>query len=135
MLKKTIKYTDYDGVEREEDFYFNLSKAEITEMELEQSGGLVKIIERIIKEEDSKKMIEIFKDLILRSYGEKSIDGRRFVKNQELRDEFMHTEAYSELFMELASDAAAAEEFVNGIIPKVAAKTEPKRIQNPAINK
>lgn len=119
MLKKTIKYVDYDGNEREEDFYFNLSKAEIAEMEMSTNGGLDKMINRIIAERDNKRIIELFKDLVLRSYGKKSDDGRRFIKNQELRDDFAQTEAYSELFMELATDADAAAAFVNGIIPNI----------------
>ena len=119
MLKKTITYTDYDGNQRTEDFYFNLSKAEIAEMELSQAGGIVKMIEKLVAEQDSKRIVEIFKDLVLRSYGEKSPDGRRFIKNQDLRDAFSQTEAYSDLFMELSMDAEAAAAFVNGIIPKI----------------
>lgn len=119
MLKKTMTYTDYDGNERTEDFYFNLSKAEVTEMEMSHDGGLVKLIEKIVAEQDVKRIIEIFKDLILRSYGEKSADGKRFVKSQELRDSFAQTEAYSDLFMELATDAEAASAFVNGILPTI----------------
>lgn len=122
MLKKTITYTDYDGNERKEDFYFNLNKAEIIEMELSNDGGLAKFIEKIVAEKDSKKIVEIFKDLILKAYGEKSLDGKRFVKNQELRDAFEQTEAFSELFVELSSDAEAAAAFVNGIIPSYASK-------------
>lgn len=122
MLKKTITYTDYDGNERKEDFYFNLNKAEIIEMELSNDGGLAKFIEKIVAEKDSKKIVEIFKDLILKAYGEKSLDGKRFVKNQELRDAFEQTEAFSELFVELSSDAEAAAAFVNGIIPSAASK-------------
>lgn len=118
MLKKTIKYTDYDGNEREETFYFNLSKAEVAEMELSVDGGLVKQIEKIVEEQDGKGIIEMFKDIILRSYGEKSPDGKRFIKSKELRDAFSQTEAYSELFMELATDAEAAAAFVNGIVPQ-----------------
>lgn len=117
MLKKTMKYIDYDGNERTEDFYFNLSKAELTEMELSHDGGLTRMMEKIVATRDSKKIVEIFKDLILRAYGEKSLDGKRFVKNQELRDSFSQTEAYSDLFMELAFDAEAAAAFVNGIVP------------------
>lgn len=117
MLKKTIKYRDYDGNEREETFYFNLSKAEVAEMELSVDGGLVKQIEKIVEEQDGKRIIEMFKDIILKSYGEKSPDGKRFVKNQELKDSFSQTEAYSELFMELATDAEAAAAFINGIVP------------------
>lgn len=119
MLKKTITYVDFDGNERTEDFYFNLTKAEVTEMEMSVEGGLGKSLEKIVAEKDSKRIIETFKDLILRSYGEKSPDGKRFVKNQELRDAFAQTEAYSELFMELATKADMAAAFVNGIVPSV----------------
>lgn len=119
MLRKKIKYVDYNGVEREEDFYFNLTKAEITEMELVAEGGLQATLTKIVEEKNPKQIVETFKDLILRSYGEKTADGKRFVKSQELRDAFMQTEAYSELFVELASDADAAAAFVNGIIPQV----------------
>jgi hypothetical protein len=120
MLKKTITYTDYDGNERIEDFYFNLTKAECTEMELSFDGGLSQVIKRIVASQDNKRIVEIFKDLILKSYGEKSPDGRKFVKTPELRDGFAQTEAYSNLFMELATDADAATVFVNGITPIVA---------------
>ena len=119
MLKKTINYVDYNGTERTEDFYFNLTKAEVAEMELSTDGGLAKKFERIIAAQDSKQIIEIFKDLILRSYGEKSPDGKRFIKTQESRDAFEQTEAYSDLFIELASDAESASAFVNGIIPQI----------------
>lgn len=110
---------DYDGNQRKEDFYFNLSKAEVTEMELSAEGGLTKSLTKIVETQDSKRIIEAFKDLILRSYGEKSPDGKRFIKTQELRDAFAQTEAYSELFMELAMDPKAASAFVNGIVPSV----------------
>ena len=119
MIKKTIKYVDYDGNDREEDFWFNLSKAEVAEMEASATGGLDKMINRIIAERDNRRIIDLFKDLILRSYGKKSDDGRRFIKNDELREDFKQTEAFSELFMELASDSDAAAEFVNGILPTI----------------
>ena len=119
MLKKTISYTDYDGNQRTEDFYFNLNKAELTEMEMSYNGGLAKTIEKTVAVQDSKRIIEIFKDLILKAYGEKSPDGKRFMKNNEIRDSFAQTEAYSELFMELAMDANAAASFVNGITPVI----------------
>lgn len=119
MLKKTINYVDYDGNKRTEDFYFNLTKAEIAEMEMSTDGGLVKMIEKIVAAQDSKRIIEIFKDLILKAFGEKSPDGKRFIKNQDIRDAFSQTEAYSELFMELATNADAATAFVNGIIPSI----------------
>lgn len=121
MLKKNIKYVDYDGNDRAEDFYFNLNKAEVIELQLGTVGGLTKTLEKIVQEKDTSRIIEYFKTIILNAYGEKSADGRRFIKSQELRDAFEQTEAYSELFMELASDAKMAAEFINGVLPKEAA--------------
>ena len=118
MLKKTITYTDYNGEERTEDFYFNMTKAEVTRMELSIDGGLSEEISRITKAKDVPAIMRIFEDLILRSYGVKSPDGKRFIKSQQLAEEFTQTEAYSELFMELATNAKAAAEFVNGIMPQ-----------------
>lgn len=117
MLKKTITYTDYDGNERTEDFFFNLTKAELVEFEMSSSGGLAKMIEKLVAEQDMTRIISIFKDLIRRSYGEKSPDGRRFIKTPEVQDSFVQTEAYSLLFMELATNAESASAFVNGITP------------------
>lgn len=117
MLKKTITYTDYNGVEKKEDFYFNLTKAEVVEMELTTTGGLAEAITKIVDAKDIPAIVKIFKDLILKAYGEKSADGKRFVKSKELSEAFAQTEAYSELFMELATDADAAAKFVNGITP------------------
>lgn len=118
MLKKTITYTDYNDNERTEDFYFNLSKAEITEMELSTTGGLAEMIQKIVNTQDGPKLVKIFKDLVLAAYGEKSPDGKRFIKSEELREAFSQTEAYSELFMELATNAEEASTFINGIMPK-----------------
>ena len=118
MIKKTITYTDFDGNNRTEDFYFNLSKAEVVEMEYGVTGGLTKMIERIVAANDTKQLVEILKSLVLKAYGEKSPDGRRFMKNQDLRDAFEQTEAYSILFMELATNAEASVAFVKGIVPK-----------------
>lgn len=117
MLKKTITYTDYDGNKRTEDFYFNLSKAELMEMEMSKAGGFKNMLESIIASPDSTKIISVFKDLILKAYGVKSDDGRRFIKSPELSAEFSQTEAYSIFFMELANDDDAAAAFVNGLIP------------------
>lgn len=117
MLKLTRSYIDYNGLSRTEDFYFNLTQAEVTEMELSVDGGLVEMITRIVAAKDGKRIIALFKDIVLRAYGEKSPDGRRFIKNQEVRDAFAQTEAYSDLFMELATDAQKAADFVNGIVP------------------
>lgn len=118
MYKKTITYVDYDGTERTEDFYFNLTKAEVTMMEIGTTGGMKKMLEKIVAEKDNKRMIEIFQDMIKRSYGEKSADGKRFIKTPEVVEAFTQTEAYSELFMELASNAQSAAAFINGIVPQ-----------------
>lgn len=117
MIKKTITYVDYNNVERTEDFYFNLTKAEAMEMEMSISGGLTEMVNKIVAAQDAPSIIKTFKDIILKSYGEKSLDGKRFIKSQELAESFVQTEAYSELFMELATDANAAAEFIKGILP------------------
>lgn len=122
MLKKTITYTDFNNVERSEDFYFNLTQAEVMEMEMSTVGGLSEMIQRIIAAQDTPSIIKVFKDLVLKSYGEKSPDGKRFIKTPELAEAFSQTEAYSVLFMELATDADSAAAFVNGIIPKTNGK-------------
>ena len=119
MLKKTITYNDYNGVERTEDFYFNLTKAELMEMEIGTTGGMADMIKRIVDAKDAPAIIKIFKELVLKAYGEKSADGKRFVKSEEISNGFAQTEAYSQLFMELATDADAAAAFVNGIIPNI----------------
>lgn len=117
MLKKEITYTDYNGVERTENFYFNLSQAEVMEMEMSTTGGFSDMVQRIVETQDVPSIIKIFKELILKAYGEKSPDGKRFVKSKELSTAFSQTEAYSKLFMELGTNAEKAAEFVNGIIP------------------
>lgn len=122
MIKKTITYTDFNGNERTEDFYFNLTKAEITKMELSTKGGLAEMIQRIVAAQDTPAIIEVFEDLIKRSFGVKTPDGRGFSKKAEDLDAFMATEAYSQLFMELATDADAAAKFVNGVVPADMAK-------------
>jgi cation transport regulator ChaB len=122
MLKRTITYTDYNGVERTEDFYFNLTQAEISEMELSHDGGLTAMIDRIVKAKDQSQIIKVFKTLLLSAYGQKSEDGRRFIKNDAVREEFAQTEAYSIIFMELATDDQKADEFIKGIMPKTAVK-------------
>lgn len=133
MLKKRIKYTDYNGTAREEDFYFNLSKAEIMEMEMTTNGGLTETINRIIDTQDAPSIIKIFKEIILKAYGEKSPDGKRMIKSKELAESFAQTEAYSELFMELASDSDAASKFINGIIPADMAQAVEKQKQQASL--
>ena len=121
MITKVIKYTDYNGVEREEKFLFNLSKAELMEMEMGTTGGLTETIQKIVETQDTPSIIKVFKHLILKAYGEKSLDGKRFIKVDDnghpLSVAFSQTEAYSSLFMELATDSKAATEFIKGIIP------------------
>ena len=123
MLKKTISYTDYDGNQRTEDFYFNLSKAEITEMELSMEGGMRAYIQRIIAAKSQLELVKLFKDVVLKSYGKKSADGRLFMKNDAIRAEFEAHPAYSMIYMDLVTDEAKASSFVNGIMPN----------QNPAM--
>ena len=117
MLKKLIKYTDYNGKERQENFYFYLNKAELMEMELGTVGGMQNLIQLIIDKQDIPEIIKAFKMIILKSYGEKSADGVRFIKSEELSNAFSQTEAYANLYMELISDAKAAAAFINGIVP------------------
>lgn len=117
MLKKTVKYTDFDGNDRSEDFYFNLTKGELLELQFGQDGGLDKLIEKIIATNDMKRVFALFKELITKAYGEKSLDGKRFVKSEEISIAFTQTQAYSDLIMELATNASIAADFVNGIMP------------------
>ena len=117
MLKKAITYVDYNGVERTENFYFNLTKAEVMEMEMGTEGGFTEMIEKIVAAKDAPSIIKVFKDLILKAYGEKSSDGKRFMKSEDISTAFSQTEAYSQLFMELSTNDKAASDFVNGIMP------------------
>ena len=117
MLKRRIKYTDFDDNEREEDFYFHLTKAEILELQMGEMGGLKKTLEKIIQEQDMPKIVEYFKGIVMKAYGKKSMDGRRFDKSEAITADFTSTEAYSILFMERATDAVASAAFINGIVP------------------
>lgn len=130
MYKETITYTDYDGNERKEDFYFNLTKAELVEMEYSEVGGFKKMLENIIATQDQPRIIAIFKKIILAAYGEKSMDGRRFIKSEELRVGFSQTEAYSSLFVDLATDADHASKFINGILPAPESKPQIAPVPN-----
>jgi hypothetical protein len=118
MLKKTITYQDYNGKELTEDFYFNLSKAELVELELSREGGLMESLQKIIADKDGAVIIAEFKKIVLQAYGEKSADGKRFIKNDEVREAFSQTEAYSQLFFELATNDGAAAAFIQGIVPE-----------------
>ena len=118
MLKKLIKYTDYNGTERQENFYFNLNKAELMEMETEVTGGMRQLLEDMMEKQDIPKIMNAFKTIILKAYGEKSPDGRRFFKSEELSTAFTQTEAYNELYMELLSDAKKAAAFITALMPE-----------------
>lgn len=127
MLVKRINYTDYNGNQRSEDFYFNLNKGEIFNLQFGTEGGLDKAIQKIIQTEDTPKIVKIFQDVILNAYGVKSDDGRRFIKSEELSTEFKQTEAYSELLMELVSDEKKAADFINALMPKDLAEEAQKQ--------
>lgn len=118
MLKKTVTYTDFNDVERTEDFYFHLTEAELSEMDLDAEGNLADKLQKIIDSKNMKEIKDAFKWIVLKAYGEKSEDGRRFMKSEEIRNNFEATQAYSDIWVELATDADAASAFVNGIMPK-----------------
>ena len=125
MIKKTITYEDYNGVERTEDFYFHLTKAELTKMQMGVKGGFIEMVNRIIAAQDSPAIIEVFEELIQKSYGVKSPDGRGFLKRKEDLEAFISTEAYSQLYMELAFDDVKAAEFINGVVPADVSQQKP----------
>lgn len=127
MYAKTIKYTDYNGNQREETFYFNLSKAELIDLEWRTPGGLENYMKYIMSMMDGQKLADTFKMLIEKSYGVKDPEGRRFIKNEAVLKNFTETEAYVELYVQLATDDKAAAEFVNGIFPKEAVEAARKQ--------
>lgn len=127
MVKKTITYTDYNGVERTEDFYFNLTKAELMEMQLSMEGGMRAYIQRIMAAKSQLELVNLFKKILLLSYGKKSDDGRLFLKNDTIRAEFEAHPVYSQIYMELSLNEEKAAEFINGLIPA------DMRNQNPAM--
>lgn len=118
MLKKTITYVDYNGTERTEDFYFNFTKSELAKMELSKVGGVSGMIDRIVAAKDQEAIVNTFEELILKSYGVKSEDGKRFIKSPEISEAFSQTEAYDQLFMELLTNTETMTNFFNGIVPK-----------------
>ena len=117
MIKKTITFTDYNGESVTKDFWFHLTKAELLKMDFKTPGGLSGLIQKIINEKNTAQIVSLFEEIVLQAYGVKSDDGKRFIKNDQVRDEFTQSEAYSELFMELIGDEKAAAEFINGVIP------------------
>lgn len=129
MLRKVIKYTDFNGIEREEPFYFNLTKAEMMEMELSVDGGFTEFLTKVVEIKDGKELMKLFKNFILKAYGKKSDDGKRFVKSEEIAKEFESSAAYSELFMELLSNTDAAIDFINGLAPTDGEKITKEKAQ------
>lgn len=127
MIKKTITYVDYDGNERTEDFWFNLTKAELALMNFSEAGGLERKFEKISQTMNVPAITKTFEEIIELSYGEKSPDGRRFIKSKELFEEFKQTEAYSNLIIELLSNPKAVAEFANGIVPRDIAREMEKQ--------
>lgn len=126
MLKKTIEYVDYNGVKHTEDYYFNLTKAEIIELQMGTKGGFVEAIQEAIKNEDSQTVMKATKDLIMKAYGKKSEDGKRFIKSPELALAFEQSPAYSELYVELLTDDEASSKFMRGVIPADLAASIPE---------
>ncbi len=126
MYKKTINYVDFNGVSREEDFYFHMTEAEMLKFEFSEQGGITSILESLIQAEDTFKMLELFERLVRMSYGKRSVDGRHFEKKTSYSDDFIASEAYSTLFMEFMQDADKAAEFVNGMCSKIKADPEKK---------
>lgn len=118
MFKHTIKFTDYDDVEREEDYYFNLSKAELMRMEMSQYGGMEALLQKIVKEQDTKRVYNMFEEIVQKAYGVKSDDGKQFIKNEEILNRFVQSEAYSELIMQMLNDPDFANKFIRGCFPK-----------------
>lgn len=129
MYVKEIEYTDFNGVTRKEKFYFNLTKAEILNMELGKAGGLTEYIKKIVEAQDTPTIMSLFKSLLLQSYGVKSDDGRRFIKNDQVREEFEQTQAYSDLYMLLALNDEEASKFINGIVPADMKATDEQKAQ------
>ena len=144
MLKKTIKYTDFNGNEVTEDFYFNLTKAEVAEMELGASrldadgnikGGMQDLLAEIVASGSGQRIMDTFKEILARSYGMRSEDGKRFIKSKELFEEFTQTAAYSEFFMELITDADAASSFIKAVMPAdLAVESDKPKPQPPKNN-
>lgn len=135
MIKKTITYTDFDGNEQKEDFYFNVSKTELLDMETKYEGGFAHYLEEIQKAEDVKAIMNVMKDIVSMSVGKRSEDGKRFIKNDEIRDDFLFSPAYDELFMDLFQNADTASDFIAGLLPADLAKEVKKEAKKAAKSK
>ena len=133
MIKKTITYTDYNGVKRTEDFFFNLSKAELIDMEFGVSGGFSELIKKIVDSNDTPSIMKCFKEIVLKAYGKKTDDGRRFIKSEELSKEFEQTEAYSEMIVDFIQHPDVAADFVTKIMPADLAEAAVRNPNHPAL--
>ena len=118
MYVEKIKYTDYDGNEREEPVMFELSEAEVVEMDLITPGGMNQLLQRIIDAKDMPSLITEFKNILLKSYGVKSPDGRHFIKTPEKVQEFVSSPIYSMMFMKMATDEEYASNFIKRVLPQ-----------------
>ena len=128
MLKQEITYEDFNGDTRTETFYFNYTRPELLEWELSEKGGMRKMMQEIVKAEAQKEIVDVFKTFLLNAYGEKSDDGRKHKKTQELKDDFASSAAYAAFYMQLAEDADLAARFINGVVPKGMAQELTKEI-------
>lgn len=117
MTSKTVTYKDWNGMDRTETFYFHFSQAELMEMEISQDGGFSERVKKIAAANNLPDMLKIWKNFVLDAYGIKSEDGRRFMKNEEIRQSFVECPAYSIIFMELATNTEAASNFINQVVP------------------
>lgn len=117
MLKKTITFPDLDGISVTEDFWFNLNKGELATLALSRpGGGLEDYLQEIIKSEDNRAILAMFKEILALSVGRRK-GSRQFEKSDDITQDFVQSEAYSELLMELLSNPPYAVEFFNGILP------------------
>lgn len=133
MLKREITYQDFNGDTVTDTFYFNLTRTELVELEVSYDGGLEGALKRITETQNAKEIIAEFKKIVLLAYGERSSDGKRFIKNNEIREEFSQTAAYDALFMELATDDGAAATFIQGIMPVEFRNVETVQLPQPPI--
>ena len=118
MIKRTVTYEDYNGEKRTETFYFHFTEAEILDMEMSTEGGFAERIQRIIDAKDQSALMKLIKKFVIDAYGVKSDDGKRFIKNDEVKAAFLECPAYSDIFMDMVTDDKLAAEFVNGVVPK-----------------
>ena len=133
MYKITMESVDFGGTKRTEDYYFNLTQAELVEMQLTTEGGYKEMIEKVLNAKDIKTMSQVFKTILCKAYGVVSPDGRKFVKNQAVLDDFLATQAYSDLYMKLVTDDEAAADFFNKVIPQMEEKPVPAQAAQPGL--